>query len=148
MRQFCLFFCCFLSTALKISPQLKPNELTVGRTVIPTLARAGWKSRAEFRQARADMFARGLYPGVDYIIEERNRTRVIVRPIYPLVKKLEREDWPVSVDIALAPRWMDPAAYNLLTAFFALALAGTGLAIGFLLSLFFTFSAMAKAAVK
>ena len=50
---------------------------------------------------RAELFAAGLYPGVDYIIEESSRDEdddlITLRPAYPLVKKLERDDWPVSV---------------------------------------------------
>lgn len=91
----------------KLSVKLRADELTVGRVVIPTLARPDWKSQAEFKAARAEMFAQGLYPGVDYTIEARDDSELTVRPIYPLVEKLERQ-WPVSVDVSLAPRWMDP----------------------------------------
>ena len=61
------------------------------------------------------MFAAGLYPGVDYAIEEaaiapdvrggaeEERLSLTVRPIYPLISKLERE-WPITVPYEIAPR--------------------------------------------
>ena len=49
--------------------QLKSADLSVGDVVIPTMARR-WEDRAAFRAARERMFAAGLYPGVDYAIEE------------------------------------------------------------------------------
>ena len=136
--------------ALKMpSPQLRSDELTVGRVVIPTLARPDWKSPAEFRRARTEMFAAGLYPGVDYLIEARTANdRLTVRPIYPLVKRLERSDWPVTVESTMAPRWMDPMAYNFLTAAFALFLAASGLLVGFVLSLFLTISYVPSASMQ
>lgn len=130
------------------STNLQPADLTVGRVVIPTLASPGWNSPAEFRSARADMFAQGLYPGVDYTIEDRNQTSVTLRPIYPLVEKLERNDWPVTVDISLAPRWFDPVAYNVLSALFALGLASSGLVFFFVLSFFLTFSYVPSASMQ
>ena len=56
---------------------LATPELTVGRVVIPTLARFDYnlfapESRAAFLSARQRMFAQGLYPGVDYLVEERS----------------------------------------------------------------------------
>ena len=62
------------------------------------------------------MFAAGLYPGVDYAIEEaaiapdargraeEERLSLTVRPIYPLIPKLERE-WPITVPYEMAPRY-------------------------------------------
>ena len=128
--------------------RLQPDELTVGRVVIPTLARPDWQSPAEFRRVRTEMFASGLYPGVDYRVEARSATELTVRPIYPLVTRLDRSDWPVTIAISLAPRWMDPAAYNLLTAAFALLLAGSGLLVGFVVSLFLTFSYVPSASMQ
>ena len=136
------------AASLKLSTQLRVDELTVGRVVIPTLARADWESRAEFRRVRTEMFEKGLYPGVDYEIEAKEDDSVSVRPMYPLVKRLERSDWPVTVPMSLAPRWMDPAAYNLLTAAFALALAASGLLVGAAASLFFTFSYVPSASMQ
>ena len=68
------------------------------------------------------MFAAGLYPGVDYIVEQvaPDDGMITVRPSYPLVRELERDDWPVSVSAGLAPRWVGPMAYNTVTAGFAL----------------------------
>ena len=130
-----------LPALLKNIPQanLQPTDLEVGRTVIPTLARR-WETSSDFRTARAELFARGLYPGVDYVIEANDGKLVTLRPAYPLVKKLERDDWPVVVPFGLAPRWTTPAVYNALTAVFALGLATGGLVLGFILSSFLTLS--------
>ncbi len=114
-------------TALQLRTwRLQPADLSVGDTVVPTLARR-WEANADMMAARERMFAAGLYPGVDYQIESREGNVLTVRPIYPLVEKLERDDWPVSVPYELAPRWMSPNAYNLLTAGFTLLLAVGGL---------------------
>ena len=124
---------------------LATPELTVGRVVIPTLARFDYnlfapESRTAFLSARQRMFAQGLYPGVDYLVEERSAGGALsVRPTYPLRKKLERE-WPIVVEPELAPRWLTPSDYNLLTAAFALGLAGGGLAAAACLTACFTLS--------
>ena len=135
---------------LSQSANLTRVDLTVGRTVIPTLARK-WESNAEFLAARAELFAAGLYPGVDYIIEESSRDEdddlITLRPAYPLVKKLERDDWPVSVPFDLAPRWTTPAVYNAFTAAFAVALALSWLVFGFTLSQFLTLSKIPSASM-
>jgi len=136
-------------TAPRWSPtsSLDPKELTVGRTVVPTLARR-WKTKGEWKEARADMFAAGLYPGVDYIIEDlRGGRALMVRPAYPLIAKLER-DWPVLVETSVAPRWMDPAAYNALTACFAFGIAMGGLLFAVLLSATLTFSVVPSASME
>ena len=123
---------------------LGPTDLTVGRTVVPTLARR-WRSSDEWKQAREAMFAAGVYPGVDYIVEERTeevtggRRMLMVKPAYPLIAKLERE-WPIIVDPSIAPRWMDKNAYNVLTACFAFGMAIGGLLLALLLSATLTFS--------
>jgi len=121
---------------------LVPSELTPGRVVVPTLARY-WGSRDAFIKARGRLFAEGLYPGVDYRIENTSPGLVTVRPCYPLVAKLER-DWPVTVAVTLAPRWMDPAAYNVLTAGFSFALAAGGLLVGFAASSLVTLSVISS----
>lgn len=126
---------------------LEADELRVGRTIVPTLARR-WESRPAFRAARERMFAAGLYPGVDYVIEASDGDAVTVRPEYPLVAKLERADWPVRVDVALSPRWMDPAAYNVLVAGFGLALAAGLLAGGLLLSATLTLSVINSSSME
>ena len=128
------------------SVNLEPEDLRVGRTVIPTLAVGGWESRAAFRSAREDMFAAGLYPGVDYIIEQRAGDMVTLRPEYPLVKKLERE-WPVSVPVSLAPRWTTPAVYNAFTAAFAVGLFSAIVAGGVALSTVLTLSKIPSASM-
>ena len=127
-----------LTTTSSLRPGLQPAELIVGRVVIPTLAKS-WSSQQAFRAAREELFAQGLYPGVDYKIEAREGSRLTLRPEYPLIKKLERE-WPVTVEEDLAPRWMDPTAYNLLTAAFAVGLAVSAVLLGVVLSSVLTLS--------
>ena len=77
-------------TALQLRTwRLQPADLSVGDTVVPTLARR-WEANADMMAARERMFAAGLYPGVDYQIESREGNVLTVRPIYPLVEKLEQ----------------------------------------------------------
>ena len=137
-----------ICTLSQQSANLTRQELTVGRTVIPTLARR-WDSNEDFRAARAELFAAGLYPGVDYIIEGNDEAEglVTLRPAYPLVKKLERDDWPVSVPFELAPRWTTPTVYNAFTAAFAVGLALTWLLFGFALSTVLTLSKIPSASM-
>ena len=87
------------------------GETTVRTLYTTSLRRAGLRGTAGER-----MFAAGLYPGVDYAIEEaaiapdargraeEERLSLTVRPIYPLIPKLERE-WPITVPYEMAPRW-------------------------------------------
>ena len=98
---------------------------------------------------RNELFAQGLYPGVDYEILENSSEdgTVTVRPAYPLVKKLER-DWPVTVSSDLAPRWMDPMAYNILTTAFGLALGAGLVALGLVLSSCLTLSVVPSASMQ
>ena len=59
-------------------------------------------------------------------VPAEDELRLRLRPSYPLVEKLERDDWPVTVPYSLAPRWMTPASYNLFTGLFtALGAVGT-----------------------
>lgn len=129
---------------------LRQEELTEGVTVTPTLARGDWKNGQSLRDAREQMFAEGLYPGVDYQIERRQETgagvELQVRPIYPLVAQLERE-WPVVVSSDLAPRWYSPGGYNFLVAGFALILASGGLLCGALLASALTLSVVPSASM-
>ena len=131
---------------LNLSASLQPEDLVVNRTVIPTLARP-WESQASFREKRTQLFAAGLYPGVDYKILSLEKGTVTVRPAYPLVAKLERE-WPVTVPTDLAPRWMDPLAYNLLTAVFAIGLGLSWLVLGWLLSSVLTLSVVPSGSMQ
>jgi len=128
------------------SANLQPEDLTVGRTVIPTLAKR-WDSNTAFRAKREELFANGLFPGVDYIVEGNDGVLITLRPAYPLVKKLER-DWPVAVPWALAPRWTTPAVYNAFTAAFALGLAATWLLLGLILSTGLTLSKIPSASMQ
>ena len=131
---------------LNLKASIDPEDLVVNRTVIPTLMRP-WESQASFREKREQLFAAGLYPGVDYKILSLEEGTVTVRPEYPLVAKLERE-WPVTVPTDLAPRWMDPMAYNLLTAVFAVGLGIGGLGIGVLLSSVLTLSVVPSGSMQ
>lgn len=128
------------------SANLQPEDLTVGRTVIPTLAKR-WDSNTAFRAKREELFANGLFPGVDYIVEGNDGVLITLRPAYPLVQKLER-DWPVAVPWALAPRWTTPAVYNAFTAAFALGLATTWLLLGLVLSKGLTLSKIPSASMQ
>lgn len=132
---------------LGLNFNLRPDELTVGRTVVPTLAQ-GWESSEFFRTKRDKMFDAGLYPGVDYLIEEvGSNSTVVVRPIYPLKKILERS-WPVTVSISLAPRWVSPAAYNVMAASFSIVLGASTLAFFFALSFCVTLSFIPSASMS
>lgn len=124
-----------------------PSDLVVGRVFVPTLARR-WKDQTEFRSKRNELFEKGLYPGVDYRIEELCEAEgtCTVRPIYPVRDFLER-DWPVCVKSDLAPRWMEPMAYNVMTAGFGLALGAGLLSFGVLLSLSLTLSVVPSASM-
>lgn len=134
------------AAALNFKATLVDSDLTIGRVVIPTLARS-WDTRREFREARETLFAEGLYPGVDYVILARTESTVTVKPEYPLVAKLERE-WPVTVDTNLAPRWMDPTVYNLLTAAFAIGLAVSGVLASVVLSSVLTLSVVKSTSME
>ncbi|CAM9600946.1 unnamed protein product [Scytosiphon promiscuus] len=63
-----------------------------------------------------------------------------VRPIYPLVKRLEREDWPVRVAAREFPVMLTPFSYNAATAWAALTTSLSLLTVGFVLSQAFTLS--------
>ncbi|KAL1526866.1 hypothetical protein AB1Y20_015557 [Prymnesium parvum] len=123
---------------------LEVGALQTGMTVIPTLART-WDSRRAMLEARGEMMAAGLYPGVDYTIcalsiSAEEGTRLTLRPAYALVAKLERDDWPITVPWELAPNWLPPAAYNRMVAAVAVLIAVGWLGIGALLSSAFTLS--------
>jgi signal peptidase I len=97
------------------------------------------------------MFSAGLYPGVDYVvIRQRTGGRQMLlslKPAYPLIARLER-DWPVVVDPTVAPRWMDPLAYNVLTACFAIGAAFGGLLLALLLSATLTLSVVPSSSME
>ena len=126
---------------LSQSANLTRVDLTVGRTVIPMLARSG--EYVEFLAARAELFAAGLYPGVDYIIEEsmsrrRDDDLITLRPAYPLVKKLERDDH-VSVPLIWL-RGRPGSSYALHCCISLRLLRQSWLVFGFTLSQFLTLS--------
>lgn len=63
-----------------------------------------------------------------------------MRPIYPLVKRLERSDWPVLVPAREFPAMLTPFSYNAATAWAALTTSLSLLALGFVVSQALTFS--------
>ena len=63
-----------------------------------------------------------------------------MRPIYPLVKRLERDDWPVLVPAREFPVMLTPFSYNAATAWAALTTSLSLLAVGFVASQALTFS--------
>jgi signal peptidase I len=95
---------------------------------------------------RQDLANRGIYPGVDYKVCElslvdddnkvffqsmkevpqtsRNMLVARVRPIYPLRKNLERDDWPVAVKpLVDVPLWLSQGTYQAGTALSTLMVA-------------------------
>lgn len=114
-----------------------PEQLRVGRIVVPIL-----RNLSE----RPAMFRQGTYPGVEYrilrIIEpetgadlfySRPGVEYELKPIYPLVKQLERQ-WPVRVNENDIPKLYTPAMYNGISALGSLFTAITGLLSAFLVS--------------
>eukprot|EP00752_Nemacystus_decipiens_P014662 g13059.t1 len=63
-----------------------------------------------------------------------------MRPIYPLVSRLERDDWPVLVPAREFPVMLTPFSYNAATAWAALTTSLSLLAVGFVASQALTFS--------
>ena len=48
---------------------------------------------------------------------------VVVRPAYPLIPELERDDWPVSISLDAIPFCVTRGTYNVLTVVLSSALA-------------------------
>ncbi|CAN0037183.1 unnamed protein product [Ectocarpus sp. 6 AP-2014] len=63
-----------------------------------------------------------------------------MRPIYPLVARLERGDWPVRVPAREFPVMLTPFSYNAATAWAAFTTSLSLLAVGFVLSQALTLS--------
>ena len=88
-------------------------------------------------EKRQMLAARGVYPGVEYLIcdlsdeqgtvaaKERIAT---IRPAYPLREHLERSDWPVTVPLSDVPLWLSKTTYEAGTALGTLMLSGSFLA--------------------
>lgn len=125
----------------------------VGDVIVPVIgARDGWST------IRQDLVAAGVYPGVEYRCTsilcsgeqlsstaeappgafESGQLQLVLRPVYPLVQRLERQ-WPVSIAASSIPIVLTPFAYNAATAYAALstsaALAMGGAALAATLSL-------------
>ena len=117
--------------------QHDPEQVRVGKVVVPVLNRLGQRPR---------MFELGAYPGVEYRIlrivdPETGKERFSsvpgasydLKPIYPLVSELERP-WPVTVKETEIPKLFTPAMYNVISAIGSLGVAIGGLTAAFLIS--------------
>ena len=117
--------------------QHDPEQVRVGKVVVPVLNRLGQRPR---------MFELGAYPGVEYRIlrivdPETGKERFTsvpgasydLKPIYPLVAQLERP-WPVTIDEKEIPKLFTPNMYNAISAVGSLGLAVTGLLTAFVIS--------------
>lgn len=123
-----------ISSAAEAVPKdlRESNRIRVGQSIVPNLTNLG---------QRNSMFAKGVYPGVEYrIMSISHRGRDIfysepgatyaLTPTQGLVENLRRE-WPVSIQERDIPRIWSPDMYNL---------ASAGLAVAFSVgSLFFFF---------
>jgi signal peptidase I len=117
------------------------GDLRVASVVVPVL-----KKLSE----RPAMMARGVYPGVEYrilrmiqdggdkndgvdIFHHQPGATYELKPIYPLVRALERP-WPITVRETDIPSLVSPNAYNTGSAVLSLVTAVIGLAAAFWLS--------------
>lgn len=122
---------------------------TVGDVIVPLC------SNLEMRQSLAN---RGIYAGVEYKIcsisllgqsidslegLERNmkeQTIALVKPAYPLRDYLERDDWPVPIQLIKdVPFWLSKSTYQAGTAVGTLVLSGFSLSIAALVAFFVRF---------
>jgi signal peptidase I len=114
-----------------------PEELRVGKVVVPTLRRLAERPR---------MFEQGAYPGVDYrilrIIDPVTNQDLFysqpgaeydIKPIYKLVSTLERP-WPARVNERDIPKLYTQNMYNGISVIGSLFTAITGLATAFVIS--------------
>jgi len=130
-----------ISSATEAVPKdlRESNRIRVGQSIVPNLTNLG---------QRNSMFAKGVYPGVEYrIMSISHRGRDIfysepgatyaLTPTQGLVENLRRE-WPVSIQERDIPRIWSPDMYNL---------ASAGLAVAFSVgSLFFSSSSASSSA--
>jgi signal peptidase I len=119
------------------------GDLRVASVVVPVLQKLS---------ERPAMMAQGVYPGVEYrilrmiqdgggdddndgvdIFHHQPGATYVLRPIYPLVRALERP-WPITVRESDIPSLVSPNAYNTGSAVLSLATAVIGLAAAFWLS--------------
>ena len=133
-----------------------PNNIKDVRTkiskydcIVPVVGKG--RSTRPFMEVRAELFDYGVYPGVEYrIINIINSTNIndnntdneqmlVVRPVYPLIRELER-DWPVSIPISKLPYILTKGMYNTITVIGSFSLAATFFTIALVLSTMFTLS--------
>mmetsp|Transcript_27914 Transcript_27914/g.43337 ORF Transcript_27914/g.43337 Transcript_27914/m.43337 type:complete len:607 (-) Transcript_27914:319-2139(-) len=118
--------------------QHNTEQVRVGKIIVPVI-----KSLSQ----RARMFEIGSYPGVEYrimrIIDPDTGEDLFgsvpgaeyeIKPIYPLVKQLERQ-WPARVNEKELPTLLTAGMYNFISAVGSLATAITGLMTAYVISL-------------
>lgn len=130
---------------------------TVGDILVPLC------SNLEMRQELAN---RGIYAGVEYKIcelqlqqredcdlaqvhslqgldlESKQGVVAMVKPAYPLRDYLERDDWPVEVQLEEVPLWLSKATYEAGTAVGTLALSSSFLFFAAIVAFFVRFVAV------
>ncbi|CAM9571867.1 unnamed protein product, partial [Heterosigma akashiwo] len=134
-------------------PRNIKQEISVGDIIVPII---GGKNPKWF-DIRREMFQQGAYPGVEYEVlgicgpkgeevlsmgdieeSQRDKAKVVIEPIYPLVDKLER-DWPVQIETSLVPVFISRSMYNYGTVVGAAASSFSFFAAAFVISQFFSF---------
>lgn len=94
-------------------------------------------------EKRQMLAARGVYPGVEYLICDLSNCEeglpakeriVTIRPAYPLRDHLERSDWPITIPLSEVPLWLSKTTYEAGTALGTLMLSGSLLVIAALLA--------------
>jgi signal peptidase I len=125
------------TTTTTSTDEHNPEEVRVGRIVVPVLQRLAERPR---------MFQQGAYPGVEYrilrIVDPITNQDLFysqpgasydIKPIYDLVSTLERP-WPVRVNERDIPTLYTPNMYNAISAIGSLSIAVTGLVTAFCIS--------------
>lgn len=87
-------------------------------------------------ERRSALAQRGLYAGVEYVINEIEGGSVTLRPAYRLRPHLERSDWPVTLPVSDVPLWLSKTTYQAGTALGTAGLAASFLATAFIASTF------------
>jgi len=144
--------------AEKFTPMFKKNwesptnlrdiRSDVGRydVIVPLI---GWKKQ-NFAKQRSEMFAKGIYPGVEYRVLEidsalstpnitDSSSLITVRPTYRLIPRLERS-WPIQVYLKDIPLVLTRGMYNTLTVLIAVSTSITLLTVAWIVSNLLTLS--------
>ena len=92
-------------------------------------------------EKRQQLAARGVYPGVEYLIcdlsdAEGSQRVATIRPAYALREHLERSDWPVTVPLSDVPLWLSKTTYEAGTALGTLMFSGSFLATAAIIASF------------